>query len=514
MSEYLDLAMFVAVAAGILLGYPVVFTLAGTAVLFAGIGWATGHFDLGLYGALSTRLFATMTNEVLIAIPLFVLMGVTLERSRIAEDLLEEMGKLLGALRGGLAISVTLVGGLLAASTGIVGATVVTMALISLPTMLRHGYSPRLAAGTVASAGTLGQIIPPSTMLIILGEVMSAAYQQAQFAMGKFSVETVSVGQLFAGAMVPGVLLMCLYCGYILLATRGSTRLAQADAVVWGRLVRVLVPPIVLIVAVLGSILGGVATPTEAASMGAVVAFFLAALRLAPASKNLLVIGGGLALAVLLVMAGMLDLRLGRTTVGTAERIGIGIATVLTLLTTAGLMASLWRINRDGTVAHILSGTLKITAMIFAMMIGASMFSLTFYGFGGDERVYEFLSNMPGGELSALLFVMVLVFLLGFVLDFVEICIIVIPVVAPILLQMGMEPVWLAVIIALNLQTSFLTPPFGYSLFYLRGAAPPEVRTVDIYRGIIPFVLIQLAVIVLVYEVPGLAVWLPDWLFG
>jgi len=274
------------------------------------------------------------------------------------------------------------------------------------------------------------------------------------------------------------------------------------------------VPPIVLIVAVLGSILGGVATPTEAASMGAVVAFFLAALRLAPASKNLLVIGGGLALAVLLVMAGMLDLRLGRTTVGTAERIGIGIATVLTLLTTAGLMASLWRINRDGTVAHILSGTLKITAMIFAMMIGASMFSLTFYGFGGDERVYEFLSNMPGGELSALLFVMVLVFLLGFVLDFVEICIIVIPVVAPILLQMGMEPVWLAVIIALNLQTSFLTPPFGYSLFYLRGAAPPEVRTVDIYRGIIPFVLIQLAVIVLVYEVPGLAVWLPDWLFG
>jgi len=514
MSEYLDLAMFAAVAAGILLGYPVVFTLAGTAVLFAGLGWATGHFDPGLYGALSTRLFATMTNEVLIAIPLFVLMGVTLERSRIAEDLLEEMGKLLGALRGGLAVSVTLVGGLLAASTGIVGATVVTMALISLPTMLRHGYSPRLAAGTVASAGTLGQIIPPSTMLIILGEVMSAAYQQAQFAMGKFSVETVSVGQLFAGAMVPGVLLMGLYCGYVLLAARGSSSVARAESVVWGRLLRVLVPPIVLIVAVLGSILGGVATPTEAASMGAVVAFLLAALRLAPARNNLPVIAGGLALAVLLVMAGVLDLRLGRTTVGGAERAGIIIAAVLTLCTTVGLMASLWRLNRDGTVGEILTGTLKITAMIFAMMIGASMFSLTFYGFGGDERVYEFLSNMPGGELSALLFVMVLVFLLGFVLDFVEICIIVIPVVAPILLQMGMEPVWLAVIIALNLQTSFLTPPFGYSLFYLRGAAPPEVRTIDIYRGIIPFVLIQLAVIVLVYQVPGLAVWLPAWLFG
>lgn len=514
MSEYLDLWMFLAVAVGILLGYPVVFTLAGTAVVFAGLGWATGHFDLGLYGALSTRLFATITNEVLIAIPLFVLMGVTLERSRIAEDLLEEMGRLLGALRGGLAVSVILVGGLLAASTGIVGATVVTMALISLPTMLRHGYSPHLAAGTVASAGTLGQIIPPSTMLIILGEVMSAAYQQAQYAMGKFSIETVSVGQLFAGAMVPGVLLMGLYAAYALFAARRSRGLERAEPVVWGRLLRVLIPPLVLIIAVLGSILGGVATPTEAASMGAVVAFFLAALRLAPARRNIPVILGGGSLALLLVMAGVLDLRLGRSELSDAEQVGIWLATLLSLFTSVGLLMSLWRMNRDGTLGQILTGTLKITAMIFAMMIGASLFSLTFYGFGGDDRVYEFLSNMPGGELSALLFVMVLIFLLGFVLDFVEICIIVIPVVAPILLQMGMEPVWLAVIIALNLQTSFLTPPFGYSLFYLRGAAPPEVRTLDIYRGVIPFVFIQLAVIVLVYEFPGLAIWLPAWLFG
>ncbi|MGF1527776.1 MAG: TRAP transporter large permease subunit [Candidatus Competibacterales bacterium] len=505
--------MFAAVAVGILLGYPVAFTLAGSGVLFALVGSATGHFDLGLYGALSTRVFAIITNEVLVAIPLFVLMGVTLERSRIAEELLEEMAKVLGALRGGLAVSVTLVGGLLAASTGIVGATVVTMALISLPTMLRHGYPTALAAGTVASAGTLGQIIPPSTMLIILGEVMSAAYQQAQFAAGQFSIQTVSVGQLFAGAMVPGLVLVGLYCGYLLLVTRHSVALARAEPPTWRRLLRVLVPPVVLIVAVLGSILGGVATPTEAASVGAVVALFLAALRRDVAGKGW-ILAGAVALGWLLVMAGVLDLRLGRSEPSGVEQVGIAVATVLVALVALGLAISVRHLARHGLLGEILTTTTKITTMIFTLIVGASVFSLTFYGFGGDERVYEFLNTIPGGELSAFLFVMVLVFLLGFVLDFVEICVIVIPVVAPVLLQMGMDPVWLAVMIALNLQTSFLTPPFGYSLFYLRSAAPAEVSTWAIYRGVVPFVAIQLGVIGLVYGVPVLATWLPGALFG
>ena len=520
--ENLDLVMFGVLCAGILLGFPVIFTLSGIGVLFALIGYATGHFDLALLRALSTRIFGIMTNEILVAIPMFVLMGVILERSKIAEELLEEMGRLFGAVRGGLAVSVTVVGGLLAASTGIVGATVVTMALIALPTMLRNGYSRELAAGAVCSAGTLGQIIPPSTMLIILSEVMSSGYQQAQFAQGLFSVETISVGQIFAASLVPGLMLVGLYIAYLLvfswlrpMRAPALGRIGPDQRVSIRRLASVLAPPIILIIAVLGSILGGVATPTEAASVGAVGALILAGHRFDPRggrAATLLAAGG---LIVMLVMTRYLDLRLGRGDIGTeVEQAGIWVAFGLSGLVAYGVLTSLWRALRAGMLGPIVGQTMVVTCMIFAMLIGASVFALVFRGLGGDARVEAFLAEMPGGQAGALFFVMALIFVMGFFLDFVEISVIVLPIVVPALLLMGMDPIWLAVMIAVNLQTSFMTPPFGFSLFYLRGAAPPEVRTIDIYRGVIPFVIINVVGIGLIYAFPAIGTWLPRALFG
>ncbi len=518
----LDLLMFLALCAGILLGYPVVFTLAGIGVLFAALGWGLGVFEPGLLGALSQRVFQIMTNEVLLAIPLFVLMGVILERSKIAEELLEEMGQLFGALRGGLAVSVTLVGMLLAASTGIVGATVVTMALIALPTMLRNGYDTRLAVGAVTSAGTLGQIIPPSTMLIILAEVMSSSYQQAQFAQGKFTVETISVGQVFAASLLPGLLLVGLYIAYILLLAwwrpetgpalhgqEGSRKPKDG----W-RILRVMITPVMLIVAVLGSILGGIATPTEAASVGAMGALLLAGLKTSPGGTRWLLYAALAALILLLLITGSYDLRIARHDIGAADQLAIYAAGLLLLIIAAGLALCFLRTGRGGILKPVVDQTLVVTCMIYAMLIGASMFSLVFRGLGGDIRVEDFLTNMPGGEVSALLFVMALIFVMGFFLDFVEISVIVLPIVVPILLLMGMDPIWLSVMIAINLQTSFMTPPFGFSLFYLRGAAPPEVRTIDIYRGVIPFVTLNLIGIAVIYFVPGIGTFLPRLFFG
>ncbi len=518
----LDLMLFAALCGAILLGFPIVFTLTGLAVLFASIGTATGHFDWDLLGALFNRIFGIMTNDVLMAIPLFVLMGVVLERSRIAGDLLEEMGRLFGSVRGGIAVSVTLVGALLAASTAIVGATVVTMGLIALPTMLRHGYNGRFAAGSVCAAGTLGQIIPPSTMLIILSERMSAAYQEAQFEMGRFSVETISVGQIFAAAIGPGLMLVCLYIGFALLLAWFRPDLAPAiphrsetgtATPARGALIAMLVPPVLLIVAVLGSILAGIATPTEAASVGAAVAILLAALKLEPARARLPVLLAGGAVVTMLGLAALLDLRLGRRLSTEAEVAGIWAAGGLACVFLVCLCLGVWRIHRNGILVPVLTQTLKITSMIFATIIGASVFALVFRGLGGDERVAGVIQAMPGGETGALLFFMVLIFLLGFVMDFVEIAVIVIPIVAPILLLQGVDPLWLSVLVAMNLQTSFLTPPFGFSLFYLRGAAPPEIHTLDIYRGVAPFVLINLVGMMLVYAFPALGTWLPAVLF-
>ncbi len=460
LETWLPLLMFLAVCGVLLLGYPVAFSLGGTALLFAWFGDVFGWFDDAFISALPNRLYGIMTNQTLIAVPLFIFMGVMLERSRVAENLLDTMAALFGPLRGGLGISVTVVGMLLAASTGIVGATVVTMGLLSLPTMLKRHYDPGLAAGTICASGTLGQIIPPSIILVILGDVLSAAYQQAQLEMGVFQPDTVSVGDLFVGAIVPGLLLVVLYIAYLVLVAVFRPQRAPAlppaartlhGRALWLRVVRVLLPPLGLIVAVLGSILAGIATPTEAASVGAVGALILAAAQ------------GELNLA---------------------------------------------------TLREVMRGTTRVTSMVFIIFVGAALFSLVFRGFGGDEVVDDLLTGLPGGVVGGMIAVMLVMFLLGFILDFIEITFVVVPIVGPILLAQGLDPVWLGIMIAINLQTSFLTPPFGFSLFYLRGVAPPEVRTLDIYRGVAPFIVIQLLVLGALALWPGMATWLPHQVYS
>ena len=468
MIEFLPLVMFAVVFAALLAGYAVAPTLAGVALLFAFGGAVFGVFDLRDLGFLPGRLFGIVTNQTLIAVPLFVAMGVTLERTRIAETLLESLSALMGSVRGGLGIAVTLVGMMMAASTGIVGATVVTLGLLALPTMLRHGYDPKLATGTICATGTLGQIIPPSIALVLLGDVLSSAYQQAQLSLGMFSPKTVSVGNLFAGALVPGLVLVGLYLAYIAITAllqperapprgsrtpddaQGEERGDDVPAVPLRKLLRGLAPPVLLIAAVLGSILGGYATPTEAAGVGAMGALLLAALY----------------------------------------------------------RALSWSVLRE-----IGASTVKTTSMVFFILIGASVFSLIFRGYGGDDLVAGLFENMPGGVLGATVIVMLVIFLLGFLLDFIEITYVVVPIVGPVLLAMGLDPVWLGVMIAVNLQTSFLTPPFGFSLFYLRGVAPPEVATLDIYRGVVPFIGLQLLLLALLAFVPELATWLPGVLY-
>ena len=455
--EWVALLLFVSVILVLLAGFPVAFTLGGTALIFAGVGVLAGEFNAALLSGLPNRVFGIMNNETLVAVPLFVFMGVTLERARIAEDLLETLSGLFGSLRGGLGISVTLVGMLLAASTGIVGATVVTMGLLSLPTMLRRGYSPEVSAGTICASGTLGQIIPPSIILVMLGDVMTSAYQQAQLEMGIFSPKTVSVGDLFAGALIPGLLLVLLYVLYIVAVAVFKPESMPAhqkgpdDNVTYVQVLRALVPPLALVFAVLGSILAGVATPTEAAGVGA--------------------------MGALLIAVGRRQLSLER-------------------------------------LQEVMRSTLRISSMVFLILIGASIFSLVFRGFGGDDGVRAILESLPGGVVGAVLVVMLVMFLLGFVLDFIEITFVVVPIVGPVLLAMGLDPVWLGIMIAINLQTSFLTPPFGFALFYLRGVAPPEVTTLQIYRGVIPFVAIQVFALLLLAIFPGLVTWLPEQIYG
>ena len=518
--DYLDLIMFAVLFGSILLGYPVAFTIAGVGVLFALIGIATGKFDIFLLGALSQRIFGIMTREVLIAIPLFVLMGLVLERSRIAEDLLEEMARLFGSMKGGLGLSVVIVGALLAASTGIVGATVVTMALIALPSMLRNGYSTSLAAGTVATAGTLGQIIPPSTLLIILSEVMSNGYQQAQIEAGKFTLETISVGQMFAAALFPGLMLVVVYIIYILVYAHLKPEVAPAmsrvgsDPINWKRIGSTLMPPLVLIIAVLGSILGGVASPTEAASVGAIGAILLAGFRLSDDASNKALALGSAALVIVIFIAGFMTVRLQKEVVGFAEYSTALVIIILLGIAIYAIAISLHRMQKANLLAPITTNTMTITSMIFVTIIAASVFSLVFIGIGGEERIQEIIKSMPGGAVGALLFVMVLVFVLGFFLDFVEISVILLPIVVPSLILLGHDPVWLAVLLAINLQTSFLTPPFGFSLFYLRGAAPKEVTTGQIYQGVAPYIVLQVLGMAVIWFWPDIATWLPKELYG
>lgn len=452
--EILAVLMFLGIIGVLMLGFPAAFTLAGTSLFFALVGWLLGAFDPSNLGSVANRYVGFMTNEVLVAVPLFIFMGVMLESSRIAEQLLVTMGRLFGAMRGGLGLSVILVGALLAASTGIVGATVVTMTLLSLPAMMRAGYDPKLATGVIAASGTLGQIIPPSTVLIFMGDMLAGMNAQAQMAKGNFAPEPVSVGDLFAGAFIPGLLLVAFYAlwviGKAIFDPKSCPALvvtAEERANLGRDVVVALLPPLVLIVAVLGSIIGGIATPTEAASVGAVGAMVMAASR------------------------GRLNL---------------------------------------GTLRHVTMTTALITSMVFVILFGAAVFSIVFRMLGGDKLVEDVLSQFPGGVTGAIIAVMVLMFVLGFILDTFEIIFIVIPITAPALLAMDVSPLWLGVMVGLNLQTSFLTPPFGFALFYLRGVAPPEITTGMIYRGVIPFVALQVLAIVALFLFPELATWLPS----
>ena len=458
--DYMALWLFAVALILLLSGYPVAFTLAGTALLFAGIGSYLDIFDPTDLNFIPNRLFGIMDNKTLIAVPLFVFMGIMLERSRIAENLLDTMAMLFGGMRGGIGISVMLVGMLLAASTGIVGATVVTMGLLSLPTMLKRGYEPGIATGSICASGTLGQIIPPSIILVLLGDVLSSAYQQAQLDMGIFSPETLSVGDLFVGALLPGLLLVALYIIYLLIVAwlkPGSMPALPAeerkasDQNLKLQVLKELVPPLTLIFIVLGSIIGGMATPTEAAAVGAVGAILLA---------------------------------IGR------RQFNLSIL-------------------RD-----VMQSTTRVSSMVFMILIGASIFSLVFRGFEGDELIQELLSDLPGGTYGALFLVMLVMFILGFVLDFIEITFVIVPIVGPVLLSMGIDPIWLGILIAINLQTSFLTPPFGFALFYLRGVAPASIRTTDIYRGVIPFIVIQVIALGMIAYWPEIATWLPGKLMN
>jgi len=424
------LLMFVSLIVLLMLGYPVAFTLGAIAFLFGGIFLGFDFFKL-----LPLNIWGVMTNFTLIAVPLFIFMGVILDKSGLAEDLLETMGLLFGRLRGGLALSVVFVGALLAATTGVVGATVVTMGIIALPTMLKHGYSPQLASGTIAAAGTLGQIIPPSIILILLGDIMG-----------------VPVGRLFIGAVMPGILLVLLFCLYIAMLAWLKPQVAPAlnpdkSEKLMRRVLFSLLPPLSLVVAVLGSIFFGIASPTESAAVGALGAIILAIMHNKLSMKNL--------------------------------RASMQLTT-------------------------------RLTSMVFLILVGATAFGLVFRGMGGDTLMLDIMTNLPGGKWGFLIVSMLLIFLLGFFLDFLQICFIVVPILTPIAKYLQIDPLWFAVLIAVNLQTSFLTPPFGFSLFYLKAVAPVQVRIEHIYKGIVPFVSLQLIGLILLVLFPAIILWLPN----
>lgn len=457
MNMPLDLLLLAALVAVLMGGFPVGLTLGGVSVIFAVLGVVLGEFDPVLLYALPSRLFGVMTNSILLSIPLFVFMGLVLERSKLAEEMLDASANLFAGLPGGLLVSVVIVGAMMAASTGIVGASVVTLGLLALPGMLRNGVPPHLAAGTVAASGTLGQIIPPSIVLIVLGDQMSNAWQKKQLDAGEFAPETVSIADLFAGALLPGLLIVVLFVVYLMIIAPRHDFVpeSQATPVPTGDLMSAFLVPIVLILVVLGSILFGLATPSEAAGIGAVGAVALARKRLGKPAIN-----------------------------------------------------------------KLLADSVHLISMIFLIIIGASIFSLVFRGLGGEDTITGLLSDLPGGTYGALIIVMLVIFGLGFFLEFLEISLVVVPLVAPVLLAMpladgsAMSPVWLGVLIAINLQTSFLTPPFGLSLFYLRSVADRSLPTIALYRGVIPFVALQLLALACVMIWPEIATILPQSLYG
>ena len=453
MIEFIPLILFIVMCASLLLGFPVAFTLGGVSLIFAGLGSIFGIFDLYLLETIPNRLFGIMTNSTLVAVPLFVFMGVILEKSKIAEKLLESMSEIFGNLKSGLGISVIIVGTLLAASTGIVGATVIAMGLISLPAMLKKGYSEEVSTGLIAATGTLGQIIPPSIALVILGDVLATAYQQAQLSMGNFSAKSFSVGDLFVAAIIPGLLLVTAYSFYFIFSISKKNlnyEESKEKSVSLFDILKILIPPFLLIFSVLGSIILGVASPTEAAGIGAMGSILIALLN---------------------------------------RKLSFSV------------------------LADAVKQTAFISSMVFMILIGASVFSLVFRGFGGEELITNLFNAIPGGLFGSMLIVMILVFLLGFILDFIEISFVVVPIVGPILIAMGADPLWLGIMLAINLQTSFLTPPFGFALFYLRGVTPEKIKTETIYKGVIPFIMIQILILCLVAYFPFLATYLPSAIY-
>ena len=454
--EILAIIMFLTTLGLLLFGFPVAFTLAGTALLFGFIGDFLEIFNFRMLGFFPQRIFGTMINEPLVAVPLFIFMGIMLEKTKIAAGLLQSIGELFGATKGGLGIGVVIVGMLLAASTGIVGATVVTMGMLSLPSMMKAGYDQKIATGTICAAGTLGQIIPPSIVLVLLATILQGANEEAAMLVGNLAPDPVTAIDLFAGAILPGLMLVVLFIIFIFFYARINplscppVETTRSRGEIYIEAAKSVIPPITLIVLVLGSILFGIATPTESASVGAVGAAMIALLK-------------------------------GELNFNNLKETAIG--------------------------------TVKLSSFVFVILIGASMFSLVFRAFGGDEMIEHFLGNLPGGLYAALILVMVVIFLLGFFLDYIEIIFVIVPLVGPILIANGADPLWLGILISLNLQTSFLTPPFGFSLFFLRGVAPDNIQTRNMYKGVIPFIGIQILAILIVGFYPEIATWLPSKMF-
>lgn len=448
--EFFSILLFVLLAVFLLAGYPVALTLAGTAIIVGFIGYLADLFPLVLLNVLPNRIFGLVTNETLIAVPLFIFMGVMLEKSGIASSLLENMSKLWGKIKGGHVYSVLIVGVLMAASTGIVGATVVTMGILSLPIMLKWNYNKKISAGIICASGTLGQIIPPSIVLVLLADIFQGANEQASQITGDLAPTPVSSVDLFAGAILPGMLLVIMYIFWIFICSIFKPEIFPIiknsnEKIDLGSLFFTILPPILLIILVLGSILFGIATPTESASFGALGSLIIAFKR--------------------------------------------GITN---------------EILKSACIE-----TLKINSMVFFILFGASLFSLVFRGFGGDLMVESFLTDIPGAKINSLIIVMITIFILGFFLDFFQIVFVIVPIVGPSLISMGYDPVWLAIMFAINLQTSFLTPPFGFALFYLRGVAPKEIKTSDIYSGVIPYILIQILTLLILFKFPLIVTWLP-----
>ena len=454
--EILAIVMFVTTLGLLLFGFPVAFTLAGTALLFGFLGDALEIFNFRMLGFFPQRIFGTMINEPLVAVPLFIFMGIMLEKTKIAAGLLQSIGELFGTTKGGLGIGVVIVGMLLAASTGIVGATVVTMGMLSLPSMIRAGYDQKIATGTICAAGTLGQIIPPSIVLVLLATILQGANEEAALLKGDLAPDPVTAIDLFAGALLPGLMLVVMFIIFIYFYARifpnscPPIQTERTRSEIYKEAFKSIFPPLILIVLVLGSILMGVATPTESASVGAIGAAIIAFTK-------------------------------GELTFQNIKEVSLN--------------------------------TVKLSSFVFVILIGASMFSLVFRGFNGDAMIEHFLGSLPGGLFTALLIVMVAIFILGFFLDYIEIIFVIVPLVGPILIANGADPLWLGILISLNLQTSFLTPPFGFSLFFLRGVAPKEIQTRNIYRGVIPFIGIQVLAIIIVAIFPSIATWLPNLMF-